>query len=342
MARFERVDLDAREWNDTLSTFADRIVFQTPAWISFLAEAQRGEPVLAALREGREILGYVTGLIVRRFGLKIFGSPFRGWSTPYMGFNLRPSVPRRVAVHALTEFAFSQLRCAHFELTDMHMALSDVLELGLAHMTHPTIEIDLTQSEEALFANMDSACRRNIRKAEKSGVVIEEAQDMNFAEDLAAQLRDVYAKQGLVPHFGAERVHALINHVHPTGMVLLLRARDAEGRCIATGIYPGLNQVAFYNWGASWRQYQHLRPNELLHWYAMRYWKRRGLSTYNMEGTKPFKQKFGGFETAVPMIYNSKYRLLSRLRSSALPIARTVLHVAWRLKSLTGREMTIG
>jgi hypothetical protein len=337
MARFELVHLDAQEWHHTLSTFADRIVFQTPEWIAFLAEAQRAEPVMAALHEGGETLGYFSGLLVRKFGLKILGSPFRGWSTPYMGFNLRPSVPRSVAVRALQDFAFRQLRCAHLELTDMHMALADVEGSGVAHMMHPTLEVDLTQSEEALLRNMESACRRNIRKAHKCGVVIEEAHDMTFAEDFAAQLRDVYAKQGLVPHFGAARVRALIRHVHPSGMLLMLRARDSEGRCIATGIYPGWHQTAFYNHGASWRQYQHLRPNELLHWYAMRYWKERGLCVYNLEGTKRFKQKFGGYSTAVPMIYNSKYRLISRLRASALPVAHSVLHVAWRLKNLAAR-----
>ncbi len=167
MARFERVELDARGWYETLSTFEDRIVFHTPAWMSFVAETQDAEPVLAALHEGSEVLGYFTGLIVRKFGLKILGSPFRGWSTPYMGFALRPSVSRRVAVHALTECAFRQLRCPHLEVTDMHMGSSDIAGLGVAHMMHPTMEVDLTQSEETLFMKMDSACRRKHSQGRK-------------------------------------------------------------------------------------------------------------------------------------------------------------------------------
>ena len=75
-----------------MSTYPDANVFQTPEWVSFVAETQKAEPVLAVLKEGNETLGYFTGLIIRKFGLKILGSPFRGWSTPYMGFNLQPSV----------------------------------------------------------------------------------------------------------------------------------------------------------------------------------------------------------------------------------------------------------
>jgi hypothetical protein len=117
-------------------------------------------------------------------------------------------------------------------------------------------------------------------------------------------------------------------------MLLLLRARDPEGRCIATGIFPGLHETAFYDAGASWRKHQRLYPNELLHWYAMRYWKRRGMRVYNMVGTMDFKRKFGGAEIGAPMIYRSRYRFLTRLRSSALPVAHAILGLAWKMKNL--------
>lgn len=341
MARFERIQLEPAAWEKAWGAFPDRIVFQSPAWIAFLAETLRAEPVLAALKEGDETLGYFTGLIVRKFGMKILGSPFRGWSSPYMGFNVRPDVPRRLAAEALLDLAFRQLGCIHFEVTDAHMADGDLQGLGFAQVTHPTIEVDLTQSEEFIFNRMTSACRRNIRHAEKAGVKIEETSDVEFGDEYIAQYHDVMAKQGMVPHFGADRFRAMIRHVHPTGMLLLLRARDAEGRCIATGIYPAANAVAFYNNGASWRQYQKLRPNELLHWHAMRYWKRRGLRSYNMEGNMGFKLKFGGQQTSVPMFYQSKYRWLSRLRTSAMPLGRAVLRLAWRLKTL-GRDKSAG
>lgn len=78
MAKFERVTIDPVEWGKTLGTFSDANVFQTPAWLAFLAETQNAEPVLAALKDGNETVGYFTGLIIKKFGMKILGSPFRG------------------------------------------------------------------------------------------------------------------------------------------------------------------------------------------------------------------------------------------------------------------------
>lgn len=334
MAHFERIQLDRAAWEKAWGSFPDRIVFQSPAWISFLAEHLNAEPVLAALKDGNETIGHFTGLMFRKFGLRILGSPFRGWSTPYIGFNLLPGVPRRLAAEALPRFALKDLGCIHYEVTDAYLAKPDIEGLPVTQIDHPTIEVDLTQSEDVILGRMASVCRRNLRHAEKAGVKIEEASDPEFADEYIAQYHDVMAKQGLVAHFGADRFRAMIRHVHPTGRLLLLRARDAEGRCIATGIYPAANEFAFYNNGSSWRQYQKLRPNELLHWHAMKHWKQRGVRSYNMEGIMAFKQKFGGHQTSVPMYYQSRYKLLGQLRASAMPIAKTAFKLAYRVKSL--------
>lgn len=332
--RFELIDMSLIDWGKTLDAFPDKTVFQTPAWLSFIAESQRAKPIIAALKRDNEILGYFNGFVVQKFGLRILCSPLRGWSTPYLGFNLLPGVPRRRAVEALSDFAFKTLGCIHFELVDSRLTLDDIAGLDLTHEMHPTLEIDLTQSEEVLFNNMSSACRRNIRKAEKSGVVIEEAQDAEFADEYSAQFEDVFGKQGMVPHFGADRVRTLIKHLHSTGMLLLLRARNPEGRCIATGVFPAMDRTMFLWGNASWRESQILRPNEMLYWYAMRYWKQRGIRIYNMVGTKDFKQKFGGYQTAVPMIRKSRYRVISHLRASAPQAAKAAMHLMWKLRAL--------
>ena len=112
---------------------------------------------------------------------------------------------------------------------------------------------DLTRSEEELFNSMESSCRRCIRKANKSGLKLEEAHDLAFADEYYEQLKDVFAKQSLVPTYSVERVRALVRNVEPGGNILLLRARDPEGKCIATGIYPGFNQIAEFWGNASFR-----------------------------------------------------------------------------------------
>jgi len=50
----------------------------------------------------------------------------------------------------------------------------------------------------------------------KSGVTIEEAHDLAFADEYYEQLKEVFAKQGLVPTYTVERVRSLVKHVGPS------------------------------------------------------------------------------------------------------------------------------
>ena len=307
------VDYSKVDW-DALDRFQDRTVFQTREWLEFVAETQNAHPVIVELRDNGVIAGYFSGLTFTRFGVKILASWFPGWTTPYMGFNLLPGVPRAAALAAAEEAAFGKLKCLHLEVCDPCFRPEDGRSLGFICESFPTHRTDLRQSEEEIFSGMTSACRRCIRKAQKSGVVLEEAHDLAFADDYYEQLKEVYAKQRLVPNYKVDRVRALIKHLEPTGRLLLLRARDPQGRCIATGLFPGFNKMAEF-WGAASFQWgQILRPNEAIQWYAMRYWKSRGIETYDWGGENPYKEKYGCVPYAAPRFSKSRYKLLAKLR----------------------------
>lgn len=316
MIEFRQLPPNEIPWDD-LDRFGDRVVFQTREWLAFIAESQRATPVVAEIRDGREVAGYFSGLVVRKMGLRILGSSFPGWTTPYIGFNLRPDYPRAAALAALTGWAFRVMRCAHVEVSDRTFRAEDGDNGRLDRTTYETYKSDLTRSEDELFKNMDGACRRCIRKAEKSSVTIEEAHDIDFADEYYAQLKDVFAKQGKVPTYTVERVRSLMKHMLPTGRLLAVRARNPEGRCIATSLYPGFNDTAFFWGNASWRTEQHWRPNELLHWYALRYWKARGVKLFDWGGGGTYKEKYGVEPYVVPWFYRSRYRLLTTMRNEA-------------------------
>lgn len=300
-----------------LDAFADRTVFQTREWLQFVRETQRARIVLCELHDGGECVGYFSGLVFARLGVRILGSSFPGWTTPYMGFNLVPGASRKAALGAIERVAWDTLKCLHMEVSDPSFTVEDGVEHGFTAEAYVSYRNDLTKSEEELFNAMDSACRRCVRKAEKSGVTIEEAHDPAFADEYYEQLKDVFAKQGLVPTYPIERVRSLIRHLEPTGRVLLVRARDAQGTCIATGIFPGFNKIAEFWGNASFRSSQNLRPNEAIHWYVMRYWKRRGIEIYDWGGQGNYKEKYGCVLHSVPWFTKSRFALLSTLRGQA-------------------------
>jgi len=310
------MDLKAVDWQD-LDRFEDRTVFQTREWLKFIAETQNATPIIAELRENGKLAGYFSGLTVTKFGVRILGSSFPGWTTPYIGFNLLPGVSRAAALAAVEQMAWESLKCLHMEVSDPGFKPEDGEELDFTCQFYTSYRTNLTKSEEELFNGMDSACRRCVRKAEKSGVVIEEAHDEQFAGEFYEQLKDVFRKQGLVPTYDIHRVQALVKHLEPTGRILLLRARSPQGNCIATGIFPGFNRIAEFWGNASYQSSQLLRPNEAIQWYVMRYWKRRGMEVYDWGGEGTYKEKYGCEAHRVPWFTKSRYEFISKLRGEA-------------------------
>lgn len=300
-----------------LDSFADRTLFQTKPWLDFITESQDATPLVLEVRIDNQPVGFFTGLIVKKGGFKILGSPFPGWSTSYLGFNLVSGVDRSALVDPLAEFAFRKLGCWHLELMDRHLTVDQMDRLGWQGRNFNNTEIDLSISEDDIFANMKGSCRTSIRKAEKSGVTVEIAQDDEFPSEYYTQLTEVFAKQGQRPTHSIERIHILIKHLAPTGGLLLLRARNAEGVCVSTGIYPAFRDRMYFWGGASLREYQILQPNELVQWNAMRYWKALGAVACDMGGGGDYKLKYGGKPLVVPWRRKSRSMLISTLRTFA-------------------------
>jgi hypothetical protein len=326
------------DWWARLDQFPDRLTYHTEEWIRFIADTQDATPVFADVYDGPSRVGCFHSLIIRRLGLKILASPFPGWTTEYMGFNLWPGIPRWLALQALEPFAFRELGCVYVEVADRAFTLEDGERAGFEQRLSSSYESDLTKSEEELFRGMDPCYRRRVRKAARVEVVIEEAPgDDLFVTEYYEQLKDVFRKQGLIPTYSVETVRTFVRHLYPTGHLGLLRARDKEGKCIATAISHGIQKFAQVWGGASFRESLHLCPNQALHWYALKHWRNRGAETFDWGGGGKYKEQYGCREIQVIRLSKSRIPLLSKLRDQAQSIVRQQFRVRgwWKNSTLS-------
>lgn len=248
MISFERLRVENVPW-EKIGTFGDVSIFQTRLWIEFLADYFCLEPVVATVKSNGRIVGYFTGLITKKFGFRILGSPFRGWNTYYMGFILEPFVSYQEVLRAFPDFAFKELKCHFLMIVDTNIKESDLAKLPYHVRGFNHYKLDLTKSEEELSSNFENKyVRRAIRRAEKKGVVIEESTDPGFADEYFAQYQEVMRRQKLRPIYGLDFVRKMIECLLPTGNLLLLRAKNGEGKCIATLIDFVFNKTAI-GWG---------------------------------------------------------------------------------------------
>lgn len=212
-----------------------------------------------------------------------------------------------------------------------------------------TARIDVNRSPEELLAAMRSSSRRNLRKAERSGVSVRVGGEGDLVH-LGALLAATEARQGFrgydLPYY-AEMWRAFRTRAR-----LLLA--EHEGRVLAGLLLIGYGDTVVYKMGGWSGEQSSIRPNELCHWHGIRWAQSEHYGYYDLEGIEPsaaraliagedlptpldglttFKLALGGQPVLFPGAYDRSYRTLLAppLRWAAprtgrwLPLARRAL-----------------
>lgn len=315
--RLERIGPLDVPWK-ALDGRPDRSVFRTRSWLEFLHRTQRAEAALARVLDGTTTVGWFTGAVVKRAGLRVLGSPLPGWTTSYMGFDLDDPGRTAEAVTALRSWAFGPLGCVHVEVMDRALDAASV-PAGFRSGALAGYERDLRVDDDRLLGTMTAHGRRDVRRALRNGIVVEEVAPeghRDLVDEYYAQVADAFAKRGRRPTYPPDRVVAALSHLEPE-RVLVLRARTPEGEPAASGIFPGLpGSTAVFWMGAGDRDRQHLLPNEALMWHALRAWRDRGAVRFDFGGGGTYKAKYGGTPIGVPWLRASRFRSLESVREA--------------------------
>jgi CelD/BcsL family acetyltransferase involved in cellulose biosynthesis len=239
-----------------------------------------------------------------------------------MGFLLEEGFDRRAAAEALVPFAFRDLGCLHVELADRYLTAGEMTGSRYRSEIGTTYRVDLTAPEEVILGAMQPKTRQKIRKALRTGLRADVTADVEFAADFDAYLRATFARQGLAPTYGAARVRQLIDSLHGTGNLLLLRVRSPEGEPRAAGISVGYGRMAV-SWGVGFdRNTEDSNPTQLLWWETLRHWKDRGATCFDMGGGGDYKAKYGGAKTPTAHFYVSRWAVLRVGRTAFRRVVR--------------------
>ncbi|MEZ5096103.1 MAG: peptidoglycan bridge formation glycyltransferase FemA/FemB family protein [Nocardioides sp.] len=152
----------------------------------------------------------------------------------------------------------------------------------------PLADTDGTpRSEEQVLAGMNQLWRRNIRKAEKSGVVVTRAAADTVAADLAA-FHALYVHTAERDHFTPrpaayfQTMQAALSADDPERFALYL-ARH-EGDLVAATIGIRVGRHAWYSYGASSTEKRDVRGSNAVQWAMIRDALAAGAATYDLRG----------------------------------------------------------
>lgn len=180
--------------------------------------------------------------------------------------------------------------------------------------------VDLNADIEMLWQNLHPSARRAIRKAERLGVTVRQAHDM---EDLR-KFYELHLRVRKQKYHMLAQPYRFFEHIWRQFIAVqrgALLIAEYEGNAIGATIYLAWQGRLYYKFNASDPGGLSFRPNDLLAWSGMKYAHERryrfldfGLSDWDQEGLVRYKRKFASEEKTISFL---RYRPDEALQSSA-------------------------
>ena len=296
-------DSDGGAWESYVDARGDAAGYHSWHWRQVFSEAFGHEPVYLIAREGGLITGILPMVQIKSllFGRTLTSLPF----VNYGGVMADGPEIAGALVTAAEEEARIR-RCSHVELRHIEAQFP-----ALPCKQHK-VSMRLTTGP-GMWEALDRKVRNQIRKAEKSGLVVERggaALVGDFYDVFARNMRDLGT-----PVYSRRLFEEVLRAFPDRAQIHVVRL---NGLPIAAGLTYRTSQMVQLPWASSLRGYNTLCPNVLLYWDAIQFATESGVGVFDMgrstpnEGTFKFKAQWG----AEPVPLHWEYQLMEQ---AALP-----------------------
>jgi len=297
--------LDENTWHEFVDRHPHGQIFHTPEMFHVFAQAGGHAPTLWAAvdRHGAPQALFLPVQIT------LMGGPLRRFTTRAVAYGSVLCTPDpagedalRLLLRAYTEeigsrMLFTELRNP-YDLTRWQPVLQ---ACGFAYEEHLNFIVDLTRPPDQIWKEIRSNARRNVRRARKRQVIVEDVSAPEQISSAYALLKRVYERIQ-VPLAESSFFQAAFQTLHPQQMMKVLVAR-VDGVDIGVLTLLLYKDVILYWYTGTLREYSDYRAGDLLVWHTLEWGSQNGFRVLDFGGAgKPdeeygvrdFKAKFGG------------------------------------------------
>lgn len=286
-------------------------IYTTHFWLNYLMVETKGKPVIIKI-SFNGCSCYFIGVIFKKFGFKLCGSPFEGWSTPYMGFldiNIFNEETRATIIKTTFLYLFKIKKCFYVQICDWNIDVAFAKKYSFKYEMHETYFLNISPSEDELFSSFKTCVRTNCRAFLRRGArLVDEEPSVKFCNDYYEQLLNVFERQKLKCFYSKGKLNRLFNSFSRNLDNIYCENVYAPGenKSIATGIFFGYKKRCYFFGAASYSNYYKYKPNDYVIWNAIKKWKNYGCTEFDMLGVRDYKEKFCPTLVQKPIIYASK------------------------------------
>lgn len=266
--------------------------------------------------------------------IAVLGGPLRRLTTRAVAYGSLLAAPGAAGQEALAPLLAAYRRDAGRRALFTELRnLSDTAEWrpaleagGFTYEGHLNFLIDLARPAEVIWHGIRDNARRNIKKAQREDVTIEEVTEPGQAPIAYDILRNVYRRLQ-VPLADRSLFEAAFEILQPAGMFKVMLAKVAGQPAGVMTLLLHRDTIIYWYTGVD-KAFSAYRANDLLVWHVLEWGSRNGYRTFDfggggkpdeVYGVRDFKAKFGG-----ELVNFGRYQCVHRpalLRASELGYA---------------------
>ena len=287
---------DRADWEQFVSTTGDEAGYHSWGWQRVFEQAFGHRSIYLIARRGETVAGVLPLVEIRS---RLFGNTLT--SLPFLNYGgvIADAPDAATALATAAKEEAQARRCRHVELRHVTAQFP-----SLPSKRHK-VSMRLALRSD-MWASLDRKVRNQIRKAEKSGLVIERG-----GEELVGDFYKVFARnmRDLGTPVYSRRLFEEVLRTFPHRS--LLHVVRLQGEAVAAGFTYRTRTMVQLPWASSIREFNSLCPNVLLYWDAIQFAQASGAAIFDMgrstpnEGTFKFKAQWG----AEPVPLNWEYHL---------------------------------
>lgn len=300
-------------WDNLILNHRNANFFHSSFWAKVLRDSYRYTPQYFSLIDNGELqvtlpLFEVSSVFTGRRGVSL---PFTDYCYPLIKDDLdTQELFDHLILHGKNQ------RWRTLELRDRLSCLASI-QPSSTHLVHT---LHLSEDESELQSRFRSNTRRNIRKALKEGVEVKRHQTLEAVREFCALNSLTRREHGLPPQ-PFRFFKNVFEQIISKGQGFTLLAYHKR-YVIAGAVFLHFGDKAIYKYGASDRKFQHLRPNNLIMWEAIKHYSKSkfsslcfGKTAMDNPGLLQFKSGFGTEERKIHY-YKYDLKLESFIRNN--------------------------
>jgi len=279
--------LDYPEWDKLVLSTRDYSFFHSSAWARVLHESYGYRPLYFTLIDDGRLLSLIPCMEIRSIltGKRAVSLPFTDYCEPILSPLLEKECegsenPLSMILNNLISYGTK----SEWKSLELRFGVSPLQQISPSY-TYYGHTLDISGKEDEVYSTFRDSTKRNIRKAIKEGVKTRILNSLDSIREFYRLHCITRREHGLPPQpyvfFEKIYEHVLSKN---KGFVVLASQDNTN---IAAAIYFHFGEKATYKYGASDRNYQHLRANNLVMWEAIKWCSQNGYKRFCFGRTEP-------------------------------------------------------